>query len=788
MYIKCFVGTIIFVITSALESKSFHFNRDPQLLLECIEKYDIFKDGQQHYNHFQMKKTIAQLVAEKFSKKIIDKEEIELGVMNIIDYLQREISLPSTVRVPWELLEISTIQAIMACSDEFVDDSKMSEVYDEANIESNFGPLPEFDNELEEVSNILDYVLVDWPTPLHEIIRTHDGRLLLNRYARNALIILINALDSVGNNHNYFRVVLRTLWMRRAQHYFDGRNSTQRSYFRHHYAENGTILAEGNINLFYKRRNQRFSDRNPPANQSHVEEFLYIHVKTRPSYVEYDIFNEYEQLGMTSTQYYIESHLDQFYRILLFFLVLRAKGISLNAENVVIPEEFQAILYSDKVYRNSLLTTRECLIRAMKKAEIEIRPSLLSARVIEEDLIYELVNNIRSNNAFTTTTNIPVEENTAVHNKNEARVSTVVIDCLDIVRDSGDNKNIIETNSLSNPRNVPNFVDETPELAEVLDYILVDWPTSLHEMIRSRDGRALLRAYAEESFIALINALRSVSSNNYFRIYLRIMWMHRAEHYFDGYNADLQYIPYRYTLDYPFPHTYLDINLFNNRSAQVFSDRNPTVPYLDRILNMYARNSPAYKRGPMTSSQYYFERHIDQFFRILFFQFELENCNIFEDNFNGTIPYDVVPEEFQALLYDDEVYRNYIWSGGPRHNEEDLLSTAGALVMDRIVGNAMVNIVSNGTTTTTVKTSSTTSKFEEEWRVRNDRVYVSGRDEHIGDQSEAPVIEKKERDQKNNGKNYGFIIFEGDPNQLLFPKKESLDFIKILNGLPASLG
>lgn len=72
---------------------------------------------------------------------------------------------------------------------------------------------------------------------------------------------------------------------------------------------------------------------------------------------------------------------------------------------------------------------------------------------------------------------------------------------------------------------------------------------------------------------------------------------------------------------------------------------------------------PPYGTAGMRRADYYFEVHMIQFYRILFFFLELEARGIVTDEddiFEGSIPFNQVPERIQAILYNDTVYRNYL--------------------------------------------------------------------------------------------------------------------------------
>lgn len=128
------------------------------------------------------------------------------------------------------------------------------------------------------------------------------------------------ALDTSLCSNDYFRVVLRALWRRRAQQCYDFR-STHFPYILHYYTmENDGPFMYGNSNLYFRRSTLDFSDRNPPASRSDLVRHLSIHGADRSSNGEFDIFSYYNTSGMHRAESYFEDYVDQFYRILFFFV------------------------------------------------------------------------------------------------------------------------------------------------------------------------------------------------------------------------------------------------------------------------------------------------------------------------------------------------------------------------------------------------------------------------------------------------------------------------------------
>lgn len=147
--------------------------------------------------------------------------------------------------------------------------------------------------------------------------------------------------------------------------------------------------------LFLVRREVPYADRNTPLPSSYIYEILKIHIPDFQTNVEFDLYDSYIVNGMSSAAYYIEARIDQFYRIIFFFLELQMYGVSSDEEDTfdgpvpfdVLPDFIQAIMVDDDSYGRFLLFESRRLERAMWSSEIQFSQSLSSGRVREEDLI-----------------------------------------------------------------------------------------------------------------------------------------------------------------------------------------------------------------------------------------------------------------------------------------------------------------------------------------------------------------------------------------------------------------
>lgn len=911
-----------------------HFSRDIRSLSHCIENDDVFKNIDQHSKNLKIVKTIALLAAQKFSRSIKEKNEIQQEVTDVIENLQREIAISSTWKIPWELLETNTIQAIMDCSDEYEDmKDKIKTSNDVPNVSSKPTVLPEYKDSFYEVSDLLNYILVDWSEPLAEMSQTRNGRSLLRRYANDALKRLVSALNSL-DDYRILRSLLLETWIRRAKNYFDGRDDSQISYIGHHYTIDGALLANGDINSFYYRRYENFADRNPPASDQNINEIIRIHDRDRPHDGGEGIFSEYEQDGMTRAHYYFERHLKQFFRILLYVLELRVSGIWTDVDDnydgplpyEIAFETIQRILYDDEVYKEVLLARRDCVLENLKRLQIKNEPTLSSNQIKEEYLIIWLrimIKNIRS--SLSIINNIPstetAENNPEVvdclqnentgggrsNNNGEAHGNTIAatpkneeIKNAEGVCVSDNEKQSTEcrsetlterqqTRNSGNQLSTADYLEfelESGDLSLTLDLILVDFESSVEDMIHSRAGRVLLRRFANDALSLLDSVLDDFDFNTEFRRQLRDLWMIRAEQSFDARNPQLPYI-FRGRLN---THDY--INLLQSRSTQDFRLRNPPASPedIDRILRIYLPEGQTqhvegsifaeYERNGMSSAELYFERHLLQFYRIILFFVELQSRGVSTDEsdfYNGVLPNEVIPSVIQSIVYNDENYRKYlirkkkslieimknipIESNPNSHiGEEALIEYFRDSCIDFVYesSTSFVSTTSTSTTTSTTRTSSTTSKYQKHGKNKNEvclkkyknknkqsakenkklkkeqkkqnkknnnkttdhfklsvladessvllkllrvgwiewihrassRVCASDNKKQISYRAGTPITGKKEQKQnmKNNGAYHGYIIYNGNPNQLLFPQPESSTFMKMVRGIFAPFG
>lgn len=165
------------------------------------------------------------------------------------------------------------------------------------------------------------------------MIQSRLGRAVLRRYSHHAQMALECALRA-GFDNNLFRLLVRTFWLLRAYEFYDARNRP--AYMEYHYTMNNLRPHMiGDLSIFETKKSQNFLERNPPVLRSQIDKILNIHVVNGPGYEgEYDIYAEYNKTGMSSADYYLEDHINQFYRILFFFMELDARGLSTDEDDI----------------------------------------------------------------------------------------------------------------------------------------------------------------------------------------------------------------------------------------------------------------------------------------------------------------------------------------------------------------------------------------------------------------------------------------------------------------------
>lgn len=172
------ISSVFFVSMNGLNDNRISFSRDVSSLSHCIEGHNLFFT-KLYYENPMIRKLISHLIAKRFSGKTEEFKDVKEGVRSLIYHLQFNDRF-GRLQLPWNRMPMVIMKALMDCSDD------------------NYGriertPLPSFEYEPQEVGDFLDFILVDWPTSLFNMIRTRDDRALLRRYVEDAEMMLENA-------------------------------------------------------------------------------------------------------------------------------------------------------------------------------------------------------------------------------------------------------------------------------------------------------------------------------------------------------------------------------------------------------------------------------------------------------------------------------------------------------------------------------------------------------------------------------------------------------------------
>lgn len=326
MYHLFFITTLQIFSASSQKYGLIHFSKDKATLYKCLEDhFDTVLSDEVN----KIIKNAINTVSRTFSRKTLKKESIDPLVSLSIDLINEQwYHLLSNDSIRAEI-ESRIKEALLECSDDESDSGITSIVRNnsEFNNELIRQTLPHFINEASGIGLLLDYILVNWPYPLKDMIRTRSRRALLRRFVEDSLRILDCALDSSQTQHA-FQFSLRDAWRRRSQLFFDSRN-IRLPYIDHIYTSDYPAPhSHGDTEIFASLSLQSLRDREPPAFPSDVERIFFIYGMNGSINDICDIFFTYERRRMTSAEHYLETHIIQFYRVLFFFLELQSRGIS----------------------------------------------------------------------------------------------------------------------------------------------------------------------------------------------------------------------------------------------------------------------------------------------------------------------------------------------------------------------------------------------------------------------------------------------------------------------------
>lgn len=406
MYSILYITTILVVTCNCQDNWGLlQISRDRTLLIDCIESKDFFTVAK-YTKDFSGIKYVIKKVAEVFHSRTVTREEITEPFSTIIIYS----SLLKYKTLSWDQLKEHIKKALIDCSD----NGNISRIWKDRCIDpSNHQTLPLFlDRQPVGLNILLDYLLVDWTS--QDIFGTFENRATVRRFAGDVFNIFESFFTSLDVQVLDFN--LRLSWNRRAQIFYDGRNSSLIPYLKHRYTMGYPIpYTLDDPNLFLNRRDESFWMRNPQASPSQRQRILDIYRRGPNGTVilnSNDFVQVYEKRGMTSADDYYQKLRIQNYRILLIFLELVENDALNGTDDYEVTEDLQELLRNDTAYRDYLIgRTRQVLDRTATDDDNNTRAyrRLLEtqSRVHEEYLIALLLNTIFTNDNITTSTTRP---------------------------------------------------------------------------------------------------------------------------------------------------------------------------------------------------------------------------------------------------------------------------------------------------------------------------------------------------------------------------------------------
>lgn len=416
-----FITTILIVIVCGDKWGLLHFNRDEAALFECFKNYN---SG--NFIFDELKERIANYFARKFSKKTVTIEDVNFQVLEVIQYSEQEFELDNNQTLRRQFENVIK-KSLLDCSDDYYD-------YPISGNQTNHQLLPHFVDEPVELGLLLDDVLVNWPYLCEHMLSTRSRRALLRKYVKQVL----NIFESAHYNQktNSLNDELRLLFLRRARLFFNASN-TVFPYINHVYTEVYTFPhTSDDTKIFIDRRSMDLRIRNSHLVRSYVDRILNIHLVNNLFSFSYNTLSHFDTYGITSLEYYLEYHLNQFYRVLLFFIELHERGIVNDEDDTynetipydVIPEEIQAIVYNDTVYRNYLVARANYEFN-VTDPDNKYRKNLeRSGCVNEENLIMLFLTHVKSRVTTTsiTTTNYTTMTTTPLYYQKSKKGSSFV--------------------------------------------------------------------------------------------------------------------------------------------------------------------------------------------------------------------------------------------------------------------------------------------------------------------------------------------------------------------------
>lgn len=238
-----------------------HFSRNKDELEDCIgENCDILDFLRDHVQDHDLK-IIDDLISDTisfFKKNSMTQQEYLNNIHGIInDFRGRALN-----QIPWQQLEENLKRVVLKCADKVTGRDR-------------FVRPPHFEHEIQpRFSQLLDYVLVDWPYPQEHFMYKRDQSSLFRRYVKDVLNILQYLYPS-KQDWNYFYASLMIRLNRRATLFFDSRRGEQR-YIRHSYSlDHPTPFADYNPGVRNRTR-EYFEIRNSHAPDVSTSRLVHI--------------------------------------------------------------------------------------------------------------------------------------------------------------------------------------------------------------------------------------------------------------------------------------------------------------------------------------------------------------------------------------------------------------------------------------------------------------------------------------------------------------------------------
>lgn len=375
--------SILLVAVSGQTNRRFVVWKDADEVSKCIERKLPGFSKSYFDKYTRIRIAVANLISEKFAG-VETMQEVAKILVPLYTYKLRTDPRFSKFKDDvnfWKKTDLAIQVALLACSKPLKD----------PRVSNNVLLLPNFHNESYELANALNFILVNWPVPLLYIVRTQVGRATLRRYSENSRSAFQRALVLYGVQ---LRGNFRMYWSLRAQRFFSGDDEPP-------YIPHCFVMPFGFPHTYYRipglMRSGPLEHRDPPTSRENRERILNIHVADRPGDIgdEFDVYSYYEENSMTQSDYYLESHRDQFHRVNLFVEELEASGVRTDEDDVhygplpydVMPRRFQAILYDDEAFRDYLLERRNLEVRMGDPEDPIVQRLNKSARVCMEDLM-----------------------------------------------------------------------------------------------------------------------------------------------------------------------------------------------------------------------------------------------------------------------------------------------------------------------------------------------------------------------------------------------------------------